>query len=76
MVPAPPAPTGGAFKALIFDSYYDPYKGIIVFFRVIDGCIKSGDKVRFMNSKADHDTVEIGVLTPNQVRARNNVQAA
>jgi len=67
LVPAPPAPTGSAFKALIFDSYYDPYKGIIVFFRVIDGCIKSGDKVRFMNSKADHDTVEIGVLTPNQV---------
>ena len=66
-VPPPAALAEEPLRALIFDSYYDPYKGIIVFFRIVDGCIKSGDKVRFINSKVDHDTVEIGVLTPNQV---------
>jgi GTP-binding protein LepA len=66
-VPAPPAATGGPFRALIFDSYYDPYRGIIVFFRVVDGQVKRGDKVRFLASQAEHELSEIGVMTPQQV---------
>jgi len=66
-IPAPPASTGGPFRALIFDSYYDAYKGVIVFFRVVDGEVKKGDKVRFLASGAEHDVTEVGIMTPKQV---------
>lgn len=66
-VPAPEASTGGPFRALIFDSLYDAYRGVIVFFRVIDGEVKKGDKIRFLASKAEHDVTEVGVMTPQQV---------
>ena len=66
-VPPPAADTGGPFRALIFDSLYDPYRGVIVFFRVTDGEVKKGDKIRFLNSKAEHDVTEVGVMQPNQV---------
>ena len=66
-VPPPPAETGGPFRALVFDSYYDAYRGVVVLFRVVDGSIKKGDKVRFLNSQAEHEVAEIGVMTPNQI---------
>lgn len=46
---------------------YDSYRGVVTFFRVVDGEIKKGDKVRFMNSKAEHDVTEVGIMQPNQV---------
>ncbi len=58
-----PAPTGDAdapLSALIFDSYYDPYKGVIVYFRVMSGKIKAGDKVKMMATGATFDIVELG----------------
>jgi GTP-binding protein LepA len=66
-VPPPSENTGGPFRALIFDSLYDPYRGVIVFFRVVDGVLKKGDKVRFLASKAEHDVTEVGIMQPNQV---------
>ena len=66
-VPPPAASTGGPFRALIFDSYYDSYRGVIVFFRVVDGQVSKGDSVRFLASAAEHDVTEVGVMTPNQV---------
>lgn len=66
-VPPPEADTGGPFRALIFDSYYDAYRGVIVFFRVVDGEVKKGDKVRFLASQAEHEVTEVGVMEPNQV---------
>jgi GTP-binding protein LepA len=66
-VPPPVADCDKPFRALIFDSVYDSYRGVIVFFRVIDGQVKKGDKVRFMASAAEHDVTEIGVMTPKQV---------
>jgi len=66
-VPPPASATGGPFRALIFDSYYDPYRGIVVFFRVVDGAVKKGDKVRFLASQAEHEISEVGVMQPNQV---------
>lgn len=66
-VPPPAADTGGPFRALIFDSYYDPYKGIVVFFRVVDGEVSKGKKVRFLASGAEHDISEVGVMQPNQI---------
>jgi translation elongation factor EF-4 len=66
-IPPPPADTGGPFRALIFDSYYDSYRGVVVLFRVVDGAICKGDKVRFLASQAEHEVAEVGVMTPNQI---------
>ncbi len=58
-----PAPTGNCtepLKALIFDSYYDPYKGVIVYFRVVSGEIKTGQVIKMMASGAEFTTVEVG----------------
>ncbi|CAN1189989.1 Translation factor GUF1 homolog, chloroplastic [Linum perenne] len=64
----PPADTSqNPLRALIFDSYYDPYRGVIAYFRVIDGKIKKGDRIYFMASKKDYFVDEIGVLSPNQL---------
>lgn len=59
-IPAPKGDRNAPFKALIFDSYYDPYKGVIVYFRVVSGKLKSGQRVKMMATGADFDTVEIG----------------
>jgi len=66
-VPPPPASTGGPFRALIFDSYYDSYRGVVVLFRVVDGEVEKGDKIRFLASGAEHEVTEVGIMTPNQV---------
>jgi GTP-binding protein LepA len=67
-VPAPVADVNKPFRALIFDSLYDSYRGVIVFFRVMDGQVKLGDKIRFMASEAEHELTEVGIMTPNQVK--------
>jgi GTP-binding protein LepA len=66
-VPPPAAATGGPFRALIFDSYYDSYKGVVVLFRVMDGEVSTGDKVRFLASSAEHEVTEVGIMQPNHV---------
>lgn len=70
-VPPPSASTGGPFRALIFDSLFDAYRGVIVFFRVVDGEVKKGDKVRFLASKAEHEVTEVGIMEPNQVPVKS-----
>ncbi len=59
-IPAPTADRSAPLKALIFDSYYDAYRGVIVYFRVVSGKIKSGDRIRMMATGAEFDVVEIG----------------
>ncbi len=62
-----PAPTGdeeAPLKALIFDSYYDSYKGVVCYVRIKDGTVKSGTKIKFMVSKKEYDVTEVGVFTP------------
>ncbi|KAK3259451.1 hypothetical protein CYMTET_31552, partial [Cymbomonas tetramitiformis] len=67
-VPAPAAsPIDEPLQALIYDSYYDPYRGVIVYFRVLTGSVKKGDKVKFMNTKFECDVIEVGVLSPAEV---------
>ena len=64
-----PAPTGdedAPLKALIFDSVYDPYKGVIVIMRVMDGKIKKGTKVRMMATEKEVDVVEVGYFGPGR----------
>ncbi len=59
-VPAPKGDREAPLKALIFDSYYDPYKGVIVYFRVVSGKIKAGDTIKMMATGAKFDVVELG----------------
>ena len=59
-IPAPKGDREAPLKALIFDSYYDAYKGVIVYFRVVSGKLKTGDTVRMMATGADFEVVEIG----------------
>ena len=65
--PPPPATPGGPFRALIFDSYYDAYRGVVVFFRVVDGQVATGDKIRFLASQAEHEVSQVGIMQPNEV---------
>ena len=67
LVPAPQDTVNQPLRALIFDSYYDPYRGVIVYFRVVDGTLKKGDKVRLMASKKEYEIDELGVLSPTQI---------
>ncbi|GJM79540.1 elongation factor 4 [Paenibacillus sp. HMSSN-139] len=62
-----PAPTGDPekpLKALIFDSHYDPYKGVIVYVRVIDGQIKAGSKIKMMATDKTFEVIEVGAFKP------------
>jgi len=58
---------GVPFRALIFDSLYDSFRGVIVFFRVVDGEVKRGDKIRFFFSGAEYEVTEVGVMQPRQI---------
>ena len=73
-----PAPTGdpkAPLQALIFDSLYDPYKGVIVFFRVKEGTIKVGDSVKMMATGATFDIVEVGYFGAGQFFPCNELEA-
>ena len=65
-VPPPPDKVAEPLRALIFDSYYDPYRGVIVYFRVISGSISKRDKVLLMASKKTYELDEVGVMAPDQ----------
>jgi GTP-binding protein LepA len=66
-VPAPKGDPEGKLKALIFDSYYDNYRGVVVYTRVFDGSIKKGDIIRLMNTKKKYEVTEVGVYSPGPV---------
>jgi GTP-binding protein LepA len=68
LVPPPQDTMQDPLRALIFDSYYDPYRGVIVYFRVMDGVVKTGDRIRLMASHKEYEIDELGVLSPTQVR--------
>ncbi|MDJ0729411.1 MAG: translation elongation factor 4 [Crocosphaera sp.] len=68
LVPPPDDTVAQPLRALIFDSYYDPYRGVIVYFRVMDGTVKTGDRVRLMASGKEYEIDELGVLSPNQIQ--------
>ncbi len=71
-----PAPTGDIdkpLKGLIFDSYYDPYRGVMISVRIIDGSVKVGDKIRFMATGKDYEVVELGINTPKEFKKKELV---
>ncbi len=64
-VPAPKGNPNAALRALVFDSWYDPYRGAVVMVRVIDGLLKKGQRVRFMSTGRDYDVTDLGVFAPH-----------
>jgi elongation factor 4 len=68
LVPPPPDNSDKPLRALIFDSYYDSYRGVIISFRVMDGVVTKRDRIRLMASGKEYDIDELGVLSPNQVQ--------
>ncbi len=68
LVPPPADTIAEPLRALIFDSYYDAYRGVIVYFRVMDGSVKKGDRIKFMASGQEYEVDELGILAPNQVK--------
>ncbi|WP_291580505.1 translation elongation factor 4 [Clostridium sp. UBA6640] len=63
-IPAPNGDEEAPLKALIFDSYYDSYKGVVTYIRVMDGIVKPGTKIKLMNTNKVYDVTEVGVFTP------------
>lgn len=63
-IPPPKGKTDSPLKAMIFDSYYDVYRGVVVYVRIFDGKIKPGDKIRIFSTGREYEVEEIGVLTP------------
>ena len=67
-VPAPDGNPNGPLQALVFDSFYDSYRGVIAFVRVKEGTLRVKDKIRFMASGAEYEIIECGVRTPKEVK--------
>lgn len=67
-VPAPKGDSKAPLQALIFDSVYDSYRGVIAFVRIQEGTLKVGEKIRFMATGAEYEVLECGVRTPKEVK--------
>ncbi len=61
-IPAPKGDPEAPFQALVFDSVFNPYRGVIAYFRVMNGTMKKGQKIRFVNTGNEYDSDEVGVL--------------
>src|SRR6059058_2790518 len=66
-LPPPAGNPEAPLKALIFDSWYDPYRGVVIVIRVIDGMIRPGMKIRLMAQGQDYESLQLGIFTPKAV---------
>ena len=71
LIPPPPDTSKAPLRALVFDSFFDSYRGIIVYFRVKDGQVKVGDKIKFMANDKSFEITELGILRPHQVKVES-----
>ncbi len=74
-IPAPAGDPAAPLRALIFDSYYDAYKGVIVYFRIMDGTLKKGMSIRMMASNVQYQVLECGLLRPLGYEPCDRLQA-
>ncbi len=74
-IPAPAGDPNAPLRALIFDSYYDAYKGVIVYFRIMDGTLKKGMPIRMMASNVQYQVLECGLLRPLGYEPCDQLQA-
>jgi len=70
-IPAPEGDTEAPLQALIFDSMFNSYRGVVAYFRILNGKISQGDKVRFVNTGAEYFADEIGILQLNQIKKQS-----
>jgi GTP-binding protein LepA len=68
-LPAPVGDTPGPARAMIFDSVYDVYRGVVTYVRVVDGRIEARDRIRMMSTGAVHELLEIGVISPEPIKS-------
>lgn len=68
-IPAPKGDNDAPLKALIFDSYYDSYRGVVVLIRIKEGKIKVGDKIRLMRANKEYEVTELGIRTPSEIKS-------
>ncbi|MFA7111473.1 MAG: GTP-binding protein, partial [Bacilli bacterium] len=68
-IPAPLGDNNNPLKALIFDSYYDSYRGVVILIRVKDGCVHVGDEIHLMTNNQDYVVTELGIRTPNEIKS-------
>src|SRR6201999_3030713 len=66
-LPPPKGDPNATLKALLVDSWYDSYLGVVVLVRVVDGVLKKGQRIRMMGTKASYDVDRVGVFTPKLV---------
>lgn len=69
-VPSPVGKKEEPLQALIFDSYYDSYRGIVALARIVNGTLKAGEKIRMMATNASYDVVELGIHNPKEVKKK------
>jgi GTP-binding protein LepA len=69
-IPAPTGDAGGPARAMIFDSVYDVYRGVVTYVRVVDGRIEDRDRIKMMSTGAVHELLEIGVISPEPIKGR------
>ena len=69
-VPAPEGDENAPLKALIFDSYYDPYRGVVILIRIKDGSVSVGDHIKLMQAGTDYVVTEVGIRTPNEIKTK------
>ena len=63
-VPPPTADRALTLRALIFDSWFDPYQGVVTLVRVMDGSVKKGDRIKFMATDKEYEVLKLGVFAP------------
>ncbi len=66
-IPAPKGEINAPLKALVFDSWYDPYQGVIILVRIFDGTLKKGDKIQLMANRRNYEVLKLGVFSPHPV---------
>ena len=69
LIPAPEGDPAAPARALIFDSVYDTYRGVVTYVRVVDGELNHRERIRMMSTKATHELLEVGVISPEPVKA-------